>query len=243
MIKENRDDFCLLTYYRPGRSRRREIFSADFRLTYKCNQNCVFCAADQRKLDEPQPDVVRKTLLRTLKKGIQRICFEGGEPTLLPELPEFLHLSKQAGVRDIVLMTNGMRAADHGYAKTLSDAGANRVFISLHAHTSALSETITATPGSFERTVSGIHGFLATRAHTSLIFVMTSLNMESLPGYLKFVRREFGRIPVLLSMATPYLEPTLYTSLIPKYRDMEPVLKQSARLAAEIGIPLSAMEE
>lgn len=241
--KEEHNDFCLLTYFSPGRGGHREIFSADIRLTYRCNQRCVFCAVHERQCDEPSPNIVRKTLAEILKKGIRRICFEGGEPTLLAELPEFLGAAKRAGVRDIVLMTNGQLAAEPGYVETLRKAGANRVFVSLHAHTAAMSEDITGTPYSFDRTISGIHNFLATGMHTALIFVMTAMNIKTLPDYLCFVNSEFGRIPVLLSMATPYLEPILDASLIPRYSHMEPWLKKSVRLAAELGIPLSAMEE
>lgn len=240
--KELRGGLCLLTYYRPGRERRREVFSVDFRLTHKCNQNCLFCAAGRTR-KEPPAETIKACLKETLKTGVHRICFEGGEPTLFPELPELVYAAKCAGVREITLMTNGVRSADLSFAGHLCAAGVNRVFVSLHAHEAALSDAITRTPGTFDRTVSGIHNFLASGAPTYLIFVMLSKNIEILPRYLKFVRREFGRIPVLLSMVTPYFAPSLEAALIPRYTDLAPVLKRAAAAAARLDIPLSAMEE
>lgn len=235
-------DSCLLTYYRPGRAQKREIFSADFRLTYKCNQRCVFCAAENEFL-EPSADKLETRLSSLLNSNIQRICFEGGEPTLFPRLPEFLEKARLGGVREITLMTNAVRSASPVFARKIVEAGANRIFVSLHACEPELSDGITRSPGTFEKTIEGIHNFLSLDARTYLIFVMMSRNMETLPEYVRFVHREFGNIPVLLSMVTPYISPALESNLIPSYSSMRPVIEKAAATAARLGVPLSAMEE
>lgn len=243
IIKENKDHFCLFTYFQPGRERRREVFSADFRLTHRCNQNCVFCAAAKISKPDPAPAEVMAALKETLNLGVQRVCFEGGEPSLITALPDYIRMAHDAGVRDVVLMTNGVRAADPCFVDRIASAGANRVFVSLHAPTPALSDAITRTPGSFRKTVAGIRNFLDAGLQTSLIFVMTKMNLDSLPRHIHFVKREFGPLSVLLSMVTPYFAPALNATLIPRYIDIERALTKGRMAAGRCGVTLSAMEE
>lgn len=70
----------------------------NYYLTYRCNAACSFCDI----WEKPSPYVTRahfEANLRDLVRlGVQVIDFTGGEPLLHRELPEFLHLAKQAGL-------------------------------------------------------------------------------------------------------------------------------------------------
>ena len=58
------------------------------------------------------------------------INFTGGEPTLHPELPTFLAMSRDAGIRRLTVSTNGLKLLDEGYVRALADLDV-RVVISL----------------------------------------------------------------------------------------------------------------
>lgn len=140
-------------------------------------------------------------------------------------------------------MTNGVRASNPDFAREICLAGANRIFVSLHAHTRKLSDEITGLEGSFASTVKGVSNFLSCGVKPYLIFVMLSKNLRTLPEYVRFVAREFGGAPVLLSMVTPYLSPSLKSDLIPRYSELRPVFDEAMAAAGELGVCVTGMEE
>jgi len=91
--------------------------------------------------------------------------------------------------------------------------------------------------------VQGIKNFISLGANTYIIFVMLPQNIESLPQFVRFSAKNFGRTPILLSMVTPYALPALNASLIPSYTELAPNIAAAAEAAAKLKIPISAMEE
>src|SRR4030095_8148634 len=58
------------------------------------------------------------------------IIFTGGEPTLHPELPRFLEMCRDAGVRRLTISTNGLKLRDESYVRRLAALDA-RIVLSL----------------------------------------------------------------------------------------------------------------
>src|SRR6185436_13341319 len=58
------------------------------------------------------------------------INFTGGEPTLHPQLPEFLEMCRDAGIRRLTISTNGLRLLDEAYVRRLAALDA-RIVLSL----------------------------------------------------------------------------------------------------------------
>ena len=77
-----------------------------------CNFRCPFCHnADLVINPHQQEDISQETVLRTLKKRqgiLEGVCVTGGEPTLAPDLKDFLIAIKELGY-PIKLDTNGYR--------------------------------------------------------------------------------------------------------------------------------------
>lgn len=236
------DDFHVTTYATVGRGRRREGFSEDIRVTYRCNQNCVFCGVDKKQhiaLDERVVERIREAA----RARIPRLVLGGGEPTLCPELESWIRLAKEGGIHDVTLMTNAVRLAEPGAARALRAVGLDRAFVSLHAHESALSDALTRTPGTFDLTVRGTRNCLEAGIRTGLIFVICSENMHVLPDYIDFAARTFGDVPVFCSFVSPYYDPTLPAGIVPRYTDAMPWIQRAAETAAARGILFSCMEE
>lgn len=77
-----------------------------------CNFRCPFCQ-NGALVVEPgtQPEYSQEEILAFLKKRkgiLDGVCISGGEPTLAPELPEFLGRIRELGY-DVKLDTNGSR--------------------------------------------------------------------------------------------------------------------------------------
>lgn len=100
-------------------------------ITSACNLDCPICytvnknegahvmsrAEFQRVLDH----------LRGQHEEIDIINFTGGEPTLHPELPEFLEMSRAAGIERLTVSTNGLKLIDEAYVKRLAAVDATIV--------------------------------------------------------------------------------------------------------------------
>lgn len=66
-----------------------------FVLTLRCNQNCIYCQASSRECSDSKYDMSRETMVKSIELMFRSpspsitMEFQGGEPTLLPELLRF----------------------------------------------------------------------------------------------------------------------------------------------------------
>jgi len=66
-----------------------------FVLTLRCNQNCIYCQASSRNCNESAYDMTRETIIQAIDLMFRSpstsltMEFQGGEPSLLPELLRF----------------------------------------------------------------------------------------------------------------------------------------------------------
>lgn len=77
-----------------------------------CNFRCPFCHNSSLVLDAAnQPELTQEEIFKFLKKRqgiLEGVCITGGEPTLYPELPEFIKKIREFGYL-VKLDTNGTR--------------------------------------------------------------------------------------------------------------------------------------
>ncbi len=79
------------------------------RPTVHCNQDCAFCSANESTPNVwADPDAMRRAIARAAQRGVERISFSGGEPTLARELAGYIAVARRSGVRKIELVTNGV---------------------------------------------------------------------------------------------------------------------------------------
>jgi tetraether lipid synthase len=99
-----------------------------------CNLDCPVCFADSGH----QPDgfsLTREQVARMLDAFVaaegepEVLQLSGGEPTLHPDLIEFVRMAKAAGIRVVMVNTNGIRIArDRRFAEALAKAGPHLYF-------------------------------------------------------------------------------------------------------------------
>lgn len=129
---------------------------------HSCNNNCVFCFEDDRKgryryVTGQRNEDIKKII--SLNNDASEILFTCGEPTLNRDLPEFIRLARESGIKTISIITNGRRFAYKNYAEFILRTGINSVTVSIHGHCARLHDALTRTKGSFEQTFSGIRNF------------------------------------------------------------------------------------
>jgi len=118
----------------PCASHQQKVYLPVVPITSACNLDCPICYT-VNKNDGAH---------RLSKDGMQRILdhlladhaeldiinFTGGEPTLHPELPEFLEMCRAAGIRRLTISTNGLKLLDEDYVRRLAALDA-RIVLSL----------------------------------------------------------------------------------------------------------------
>lgn len=106
-------------------------------ITNKCNLQCVYCKSADTKYSPNyinnvlNPDDIKFLIKVFSGIGIKKLKFTGGggEPTLHPQLPEFIKYAKECGINDISLTTNGTTLARN--ARIFKECGLSSVNVSV----------------------------------------------------------------------------------------------------------------
>lgn len=94
-----------------------------------CNLDCPVCFAgsghqpDGFSLSADQVEVALDAFVRAEGEP-EVVMFSGGEPSIHPQILEFIAMARAKGIRHVVLNTNGIRLArDRGFAAALAELG------------------------------------------------------------------------------------------------------------------------
>ncbi|MEM4662731.1 MAG: radical SAM protein [Candidatus Diapherotrites archaeon] len=141
-------------------------------LGYKCNNNCRFCyAANKRDLPPMSTIEAKKQLKAAIERGSKFVDFLGGEPTIRKDLVELISYAKDLGFKTISITTNGRMLSNAEYAKKLYDAGLNSAVFSVHGHNAALHDYLVNVKGAFDQLIKGMKNF---RALSEDVYICTN---------------------------------------------------------------------
>lgn len=156
---------------------------ADIKITFKCNNHCDFCAQGNKRdtVTQLTKEQVENDLLDAASKGADMVTFTGGEPTLHPQLIDFVKFAKKHGYKYIQVQTNGRTFLYMDFLKKLREAGVSELSPSLHGACSATHDGLTHAPGSFVQTISGIMNAKKIGMNVITNTVVTSKNYKEFP--------------------------------------------------------------
>ena len=118
----------------PCASHQQKVYLPVVPITSACNLDCPICYTVNK--NEGAHRLSRDDLQRILDHlladhdELDIINFTGGEPTLHPELPDFLQMCRDAGIRRLTISTNGLKLLDESYVRKLAAFDA-RIVLSL----------------------------------------------------------------------------------------------------------------
>jgi radical S-adenosyl methionine domain-containing protein 2 len=96
--------------------------SVNFHLTKACNFTCKYCHSQfrdsKRSVTQEEAHKIVKLIAETPGTQQRKITLVGGEPTLVPWLPEIISEAKMQGLVTMVV-TNGFRLLDNFYGEIL----------------------------------------------------------------------------------------------------------------------------
>lgn len=196
-ISDNLEKAKKAFYMQKNKKHRKIILN----LTYKCNNNCIFCAVgDRRDIKESKIRQI-EFLKKSAREGISEIDIDGGEPTLAPHLFEILGLAKKLNFK-INLITNArMLSYDKFRNKILKFVDA--IIVSIHGSTKKVHEKITRTPGSFKQTYSAIEKIRKECNEFAINTTICKDNSKDLP-YIWNMIKHLGVKKWTLQSITPF---------------------------------------
>lgn len=126
-------------------------------VTYVCNNRCTFCAVGTRTQVDGHPGRQREHLERYREMGVRMVDFDGGEPTLNPELVALVRYARAIGYERINVTTNGRMCFYERYARELVRSGLTTLLFSVHGADARTHAQQVGVAEAFEQTVGGIH--------------------------------------------------------------------------------------
>ncbi|HOF50472.1 MAG TPA: radical SAM protein [Candidatus Colwellbacteria bacterium] len=175
----------------------------------ECNQNCNFCLIKGNEHKFPLMDIreAKRVIRDFLGAGGEDIMFTGGEPTLRRDLPEIVdYTEKQKNLNTISIITNAVRMADKYYAGKIFEADKKHKLgfsVSLHSDDQRISEKITASKGTFKKTVEGMQNIVKNGRRMSVYHAITNENFRHLPRFCAFLKKDFPEIRSI-TLAYPF---------------------------------------
>lgn len=130
-------------------------------VTYVCNNHCTFCAVGTRTQVHGHPPSQREHLTEYRKRGVTMVDFDGGEPTLNPELIPLIRAAASLGYERIHVTTNGRLCFYDDFADKLVNSGLSTLLFSVHGHDDRTHGRQVGVAEAFEQTIGGIKNCLA----------------------------------------------------------------------------------
>lgn len=242
---EEQSASCFYPTFYVGRRRHPEILEALLRPTFACNQICRFCWVNPSQ-EKPGTPRIESEIRHIIRKRIPKLGISGGEPTLEPQLPRYVALAKNGGVRQVELHTNAVRLTDPVLCLALRDAGLDVAYCTLLAPDAAVSDAITRTQGTFRKTVTGILNLMTHSIRAVAHCVIMADNYRLLPEFVRFVNSTFTygdtRLPITFSFVAPRDMQAMHDGIVPRFTDVVPYLDEALAVCSDLGIPFCAGE-
>jgi len=218
-----------------------EVAEYTVRVNFHCNQSCEFCFVSTH-LPPAGDAAVREAIAKAGAEGAV-LVLSGGEPTLNPNLVDYVRLARESGVRAVELQTNAIRLADPELARSLAETGIEQAMVSLHGSTAEISDYITCAPGTFVQTVQGIDELSKTSIRVRLNFVFCDSNHADFPNLVSMVAERWPRAAIVFSFVGSHTDVVPRTTqLIPRFSDIMPYLLDGLEIAERAGLDVCGFD-
>ena len=184
---------------------------------------------------------IKREIKRLVKSGKhKRISLSGGEPTIRKDLCKVVETVKQYGAGIIEIQTNAIELKDKKIVQALKKSGLNKVFVGLHSHIPRIHDSLLMRNNAFSDCLEGIKNAINANLEVILNPVITKKNYKQLPDFIKFVSREiFGVSSISLSVVQPRGRARENIYLVPRYKLLDPYVKEALKLGKENNIVIN----
>ena len=215
-------------------------------LNDSCNQDCLFCICDKGKGYNPGIGAL-KANIKAASSHHDAVHLSGGEPTMRKDLFEIISFSREQGIKEIVLQTNGVLLENEGLVHRLSDSGITCALVSMHSHNEEVYDKVTGTVGDFNRAISGIKNLLENGIDVKISMVINSLNCMGMRDSIRFFADRFKISRFDIGFVLPKGDALKNEWIVPRISDIEQHLHDTMEycrrerigfIIADCGLPL-----
>ncbi len=174
--------------------------------TYKCNNNCKFCAVSNLRLNEPDLEYQKNEILK-FKKLSDSIDFDGGEPTLNNNTLKLVYFAKQNGFNNISITTNARLLSNFKLAQMYAKSPLNNILVSLHG-LNDIHNNIVMNKNAFEQTVKGIKNLLQLKNNFKfnllINITLSKYNISQLDELIQYIYYSLNIKNINIQGLTPF---------------------------------------
>jgi len=177
-------------------------------ITGLCNNNCLFCL-DSSRPDKyhKKKDDIKSQIYQARQEGNTKLILSGGDPTIHPNLAEFIYYAKEIGFDKVQIITNGRMFALKKFTNKLIEAGIDEVTLSIHGFNSLVHDTLTNVSGSFKQIIKGLINIRNNPYNKKIIIntdtCITKINYKQIPKIVKFIYEKLGIDEINLMTMVP----------------------------------------
>jgi MoaA/NifB/PqqE/SkfB family radical SAM enzyme len=153
-------------------------------VTYRCNNRCTFCAVGNRSPHDGDFKAQCAVLVEYRGRGVKMVDFDGGEPTLYPELRKLIRFARRIGYERVNVTTNGRLCVYEDFARSLTHSGLTTLLFSVHGPDAVTHTRQVGVAEAFDQTCEGIRNCERVRPSSvelGMNVTITRGNHEALP--------------------------------------------------------------
>lgn len=159
----------------------------ELNLGHFCNNRCVFCVSGQLTERGQAGNSDCEELIARLDdaatRGVRTVTLLGGEPTLHRQFTEVVDHAAKLPFDEIVIFTNGARAADEAFLRDICARGRFTWRFSIQGGTREAHDRTTRRPGAFDRIAAGLGTLKALDQRITANICVNAENVASLPEF------------------------------------------------------------
>ena len=176
----------------------------DFAIGFACNLKCEHCFATALKNESRRkitPAEYRGIAKQAMEMGAVNFSFQGGEPTLYPELFEFIKNTYPE--RNVISVTTNGTTLDEGKIQKLKKAGVDILTISLDSAIPEEHDRFRGVKGTFDKTMNAVKLALKNGLHVTLGTVVSHKNVRE-QGVIDLIEQACKlKVIICLALAVP----------------------------------------
>lgn len=155
-----------------------------FGITSNCNFRCRYCNSHNCYSKDMSDDDIKEILEATIKNGIKRVHWTGGEPLCKSSICDFMKYAKKLGYIEQSMTTNGFFLEEK--AEDLKESGISRINVSLDTMKKNKFKEIVGVDA-LENVLKGINKMLEiTDCLIKINMVVMKDNIDEVKEFIKF---------------------------------------------------------
>ncbi len=209
----------------------------DIKISYSCNNNCVFCLNQEKKIIKDNIILIKNTIENFALNGGEKLIISGGEPLISKNLFDLLDFSKKMGINIFEIQTNGRMFAYENIIKKLKKYGIILFLVSFHFPNENLYKKYSRSDG-FDQTLKGLKNLKKNNCH----FLTNTVVMKQNLFYLKDIIKTLRKIGFSSGVQYRFIDGKNvidnYKDFVPRYKECYPIIKEIIEKNNDVNIHL-----